>query len=129
MQRCQYHIVFAPKHRRQKIYGKIKVDIGKVLRRLCEQKEIEIIEAEETIYVSKYAIKFKRRTVYGLFEIKSSIMIFDKYASLKCKYVNCHFWCGDIMQIQQEERKKLYESTLHKEEKANDQITLKVMVE
>ena len=42
--RCQYHIVFAPKYRRQVIYRKIKADIGYILRRLCEQKEIEIIE-------------------------------------------------------------------------------------
>ena len=43
---CKYHIVFAPKYRRQVIYGKIKVDIGKMLRKLCEYKGIEIIEAE-----------------------------------------------------------------------------------
>ena len=43
---CKYHIVFAPKYRRQVIYGKIKVDIGKMLRKLCEYKRIEIIEAE-----------------------------------------------------------------------------------
>ena len=44
--RCQYHIVFAPKFRRQAIYREIKVDIGKILRQLCQQKGIEIIEAE-----------------------------------------------------------------------------------
>ena len=44
--RCQYHIVFAPKYRRQVIYGKIKVEIGKILRMLCQQKGVEIIEAE-----------------------------------------------------------------------------------
>lgn len=44
--RCQYHIVFAPKYRRMAIYGEIKVDIGKILRQLCQQKGIEIIEAE-----------------------------------------------------------------------------------
>ena len=44
--RCQYHIVFAPKYRRMSIYGEIKVDIGKILRQLCQQKGIEIIEAE-----------------------------------------------------------------------------------
>ncbi len=43
---CKYHIVFAPKFRRQVIYGKLKTDIGKILRELCERKEIEIIEAE-----------------------------------------------------------------------------------
>ena len=44
--RCQYHIVFAPKYRRQVIYREIKVDIGKILRKLCDQKGVEIIEAE-----------------------------------------------------------------------------------
>lgn len=44
--RCQYHVVFAPKYRRLAIYGEIKVDIGKILRQPCQQKGIEIIEAE-----------------------------------------------------------------------------------
>ena len=44
--RCQYHIVFAPKYRRKEIYGKLKKDIGEILRKLCEQKGVEIIEAE-----------------------------------------------------------------------------------
>lgn len=43
---CKYHLIFAPKYRRQIIYGKIKQDIGKILRDLCERKGIEIIEAE-----------------------------------------------------------------------------------
>ena len=43
---CKYHIVFAPKYRRQAIYGKIKADIGIMLRKLCEYKEVEILEAE-----------------------------------------------------------------------------------
>ena len=44
--RCQYHVVFAPKYRRMVIYGQIKKDIGQILRQLCEQKGIELIEAE-----------------------------------------------------------------------------------
>lgn len=44
--RCQYHIVFAPKYRRMAIYGQIKQDIGQILRKLCEQKGVEIIEAQ-----------------------------------------------------------------------------------
>ena len=44
--RCQYHIVFAPKYRRKEIYGKLKADIGQILRKLCEQKGVEIIAAE-----------------------------------------------------------------------------------
>lgn len=42
---CKYHIVFAPKYRRQIVYGKIKADAGKILRQLCERKGVEIIEA------------------------------------------------------------------------------------
>ena len=43
---CKYHIVFAPKYRRQDIYGKIRVDIGKMISMLCDRKGIEIIAAE-----------------------------------------------------------------------------------
>ena len=46
---CKYHIVFAPKYRRMVIYGKIKADIGKILRSLCEQKKVNIIEAEACV--------------------------------------------------------------------------------
>lgn len=44
--RCKYHIVFAPKYRRMAIYKQVKADIGKILRQLCDQKGIRIIEAE-----------------------------------------------------------------------------------
>jgi putative transposase len=44
--RCQYHVVFSPKYRRMAIYGEIKKDIGMILRKLCEQKGVEIIESE-----------------------------------------------------------------------------------
>ena len=53
---CKYHIVFAPKYRRQIIYGKIKSYIGVILRKLCEQKGVGIIEAnacKDHIWVSQ----------------------------------------------------------------------------
>ena len=53
--RCQYHIVFAPKYRRQSIYKEIKTDIGKILRKLCEQKGVNIIEAEAVSRPYTYA--------------------------------------------------------------------------
>ena len=43
---CKYHIVFAPKYRRKEIYGQLKRDIGEILRKLCKQKGVEIMEAE-----------------------------------------------------------------------------------
>lgn len=35
--RCQYHVVFAPKYRRMEVYGKIKENVGIILRKLCQQ--------------------------------------------------------------------------------------------
>ena len=42
---CKYHIVLVPKYRRKVIYGKLRKDIGKILRTLCDYKHVEIIEA------------------------------------------------------------------------------------
>ena len=94
--RCQYHVVFAPKYRRMVIYGQIKKDIGQILRKLCEQKDIEIIEAEACpdhihmliSFSPKYSISY----VMGYLKGKSSLVIFDRHANLKYKYGNRHFW-------------------------------------
>ena len=94
---CKYHIVFAPKYRRQIIYGKIKADIGQMIRKLCEYKGIEIIEAEackDHIHMLvSIPPKFSVAQIMGYLKGKSSLMIFEKYANLKYKYGNRHFWC------------------------------------
>ena len=95
--RCQYHIVFAPKYRRQEIYGQIKADVGKILRRLCEMKGIESIEAElcpdHVHMLISIPPKYSVAQVVGYLKGKSALMIFDRYANLKYKYGNRHFWC------------------------------------
>ena len=95
--RCQYHIVFAPKYRRQVIYGKIRADIGKILRKLCEAKGIEIIEAEccpDHIHMLvSIPPKYSVSQIVGYLKGKSALMIFDRHANLKYKYGNRHFWC------------------------------------
>ena len=94
---CKYHIVFAPKYRRQIIYGKVKVDIGNMLRKLCEYKGIEIIEAElcpdHVHMLVSIPPKYSVAQVVGYLKGKSSLMIFEKYANMKYKYGNRHFWC------------------------------------
>ena len=84
--RCQYHIVFAPKYRRKEIYGKIKKDIGEILRKLCEQKKVEIIEAEackDHIHMLVCIPPYISVSQFmGYLKGKSSLMIFD---SLRCK--------------------------------------------
>ena len=94
---CKYHVVFAPKYRRQVIYGKIKRDIGVMLRKLCQYKGIEIIEAEacpDHIHMLlSIPPKYSVAQVMGYLKGKSSLMIFKKYANLKYKYGQRSFWC------------------------------------
>ena len=82
---CKYHIVFAPKYRRQVIYGKLRVEIGKILRDLCTRKEVEIIEAEccpDHIHML-VSIPPKTSVSYfmGYLKGKSSLIIFDRFAN------------------------------------------------
>ena len=94
---CKYHIVFAPKYRRQVIYGQIKADIGRILRLLCDRKGIEIIEAnacpDHIHMLVMIPPKISVAYAVGYLKGKSSLMIFDRHASLKYKYGNRHFWC------------------------------------
>jgi putative transposase len=89
--------VFAPKYRRQVIYGKLKKDIGKILRELCDRKGIEIIEAElcpdHVHMLVRIPPKLSVSQVMGYLKGKSSLIIFDRHANLKYKYGSRHFWC------------------------------------
>ena len=134
--RCQYHIVFSPKYRRQGIYGKIKADIGNILRKLCEQKGVEIIEAElcsDHIHML-VAIppKLSVAAFVGYLKGKSSLMIFDKYANLKYKYGNRHIWCrGYYVDTVGRNKKAIAEYIRNQlqEDIANDQISMKEYID
>ncbi len=94
---CKYHIVFAPKYRRQVIYKQIKADVGQILGILCRRKGIEIIEAQccpDHIHMLvRIPPKYTVSEIMGYLKGKSSLMIFEKHANLKYKYGNRHFWC------------------------------------
>ena len=95
--RCQYHVVFAPKYRRKVIYGKLRKDIGEILRKLCEQKNVEIIEAEACVDHIHMLVSIPPyisiAQFMGYIKGKSSLMIFDRHANLKYKYGTRNFWC------------------------------------
>ena len=95
--RCQYHIVFAPKYRRKEIYGQLRRDIGEILRRLCEQKGVEIIEAEacpDHIHMLVSIPPYLSIAQFmGYLKGKSRLVIFDRHANLKYKYGSRNFWC------------------------------------
>lgn len=134
--RCQYHVVFAPKYRRMVIYGQIKKDIGQILRKLCEQKDIEIIEAEACpdhihmliSFSPKYSISY----VMGYLKGKSSLMIFDRHANLKYKYGNRHFWArGYFVDTVGKNKKKIQEYIKNQlqQDQIADQLSLKEFVD
>ena len=134
--RCQYHIVFAPKYRRMEIYGQIKVDIGKILRQLCQQKGIEIIEAElckDHIHMLvSIPPKYSVSQVMGFLKGKSSLMIFDRHANLKYKYGSRNFWCrGYYVDTVGKDAKKIEEYIRNQiqEDLEYDQMTLKEYID
>ena len=94
--RCQYHIVFAPKYRRQAIYKEIKTDIGKILRKLCEEKGVNIIEAEacpDHIHMLvRIPPKMNVSGFMGYLKRKSALLIFQKLGNMKFSYRNREFW-------------------------------------
>ena len=134
--RCKYHIVFAPKYRRQVIYGKIKGDIGTILRKLCEYKGVEILEAtacpDHIHMLVSIPPKISVSSFVGYLKGKSSLMIFDKHANLKYKYGNRHFWCKgyyvDTVGRNKEAIAKYIREQLQ-EDVVADQLTLKKLID
>lgn len=94
---CKYHIVFAPKYRRQVFYGEKRRAIGEILRKLCEWKGIAIVEAEvcpDHIHMLlEIPPKVSVSGIVGYLKGKSSLMIYEQFANLKYKYRNREFWC------------------------------------
>jgi putative transposase len=133
---CKYHIVFAPKYRRQEVYGKLKVDIGQILRKLSEQKGVEIHEAEacpDHIHMLvSIPPNLSVAQFMGYLKGKSALMIFDRHANLKYKYGNRHFWCRGYYVDTVGRNKKAIEEYIKnqlQEDIASDQISLKEYID
>ena len=134
--RCQYHIVFAPKFRRQVINNEIKVDVGKILRQLYQQKGLEIIEAElckdHVHMLISIPQKYSVSQIMGYLKGKSSLMIFDRHANFKYKYGNRHFWArGYYVDTVGRNKKKVAEYLRNqlREDEIADQMSLKEYVD
>ena len=118
------------------IYGQIKQDIGKILRQLCEQKGVEIIEAEacsDHIHMLvSIPPQYSVSQIMGYLKGKSSLMIFDRHANLKYKYGDRHFWArGYYVDTVGRNKKQIQEYIKHQleEDKISDQMSLKEFVD
>ena len=129
------YYIFSKISKKRNIW-KAKNRLGKILRQLCIQKHVEIIEAEAcpdhihmlvsippNISVSQFM---------GYLKGKSSLMIFDRHANLKYKYGNRHFWCrGYYVDTVGKNEKRIAEYVRNQlqEDIANDQMTLKEYID
>ena len=118
------------------IYGKIKEDIGIILRKLCQQKSVEIIEAQacpDHIHrLISIPPKYSVSQIMGYLKGKSSLMIFDRHANLKYKYGNRHFWArGYFVDTVGRNKKaiKAYIQNQLEEDKMSDQISIKEFID
>ncbi len=134
--RCEYHIVFAPKYRRKEIYGQLRADIGKILRKLCEEKKVEIIEAKacpDHIHMLVSIPPYLSIAQFmGFLKGKSTLMIFDRHANLRYKYGSRHFWCRgyfvDTVGRNETAIRKYIQNQLQ-EDNEMDQMTLKEYID
>lgn len=94
---CKYHIVFAPKYRRKVFFNDKRLEIGKILRKLCEFKQVTIVEAEvcpDHIHMLvEIPPKMSVSGFVGYLKGKSSLIIYQRWGNLKFKYRNREFWC------------------------------------
>lgn len=133
---CKYHIVFAPKYRRQVIYGKLKREIGKIIRELCERKGVEILEAEACVdhihMLVSIPPKLSVSEFMGYLKGKSSLMIFDRFANLKYRYGNRQFWCRSYYVDTVGRNKKVIAEYIRNqlvEDKNYEQLTMKELLD
>lgn len=128
---CRYHLVFVPKYRKKSIYGTLRRDIGKILRELCRQKGIDLIEG----YAMKDHIhmlvsippKYSVSNTVGFLKGKSAIRIFREYLQVKRNFTGRHFWargyCVSTVGLEEKVIRE-YIQNQEKEEKRQEQMRL-----
>ena len=94
---CRYHIVFAPKFRREAFYEGRRLEIGKILSDLCKWKGCNLIEGEacpDHIHILvEIPPKMSVSGFMGFLKGKSSQMIYEKWGDAKFKFRSREFWC------------------------------------
>lgn len=109
---CKYHVVFAPKYRRKAFYDARRIEVGKILRDLCEWKGVTIIEAKVCIdhvhMLLEIPSKMSGSSFMGYLKGKSSQIIYERWANARFKYRNREFWCRGYYVDAVEKTRKRY---------------------
>ena len=129
--KCKYHVVFAPKYRRKVFYAEKRLEVGEILRKLCEWKGVTILEAEVCLdhvhMLVEIPPKMSVSSFMGYLKGKSSLMIYEKWGNARFKYRNREFWCrGYYVDTVGKNTKAIanYIQNQLKEDAAADQLTM-----
>ena len=93
---CRYHVVIVPKYRKKRIFGALKKQIGAILRTLCEQEGIELVEghalADHVHMCLSIPPKYSVANAVGFLKGKSAIRIHREYLGRDRNFTGFHFW-------------------------------------
>ena len=93
---CRYHVVFVPKYRKQAIFGSLRKGIGKILRDLCEQHGVELVEGralpDHVHLCLSIPPKYSVSNTVGFLKGKSAIQIHRRYLGKPRNVTGFHFW-------------------------------------
>ena len=93
---CKYHIVFSPKYRKKAMFGSLRKGVGKILRELCNQSGVELVEghamSDHVHLCLSIPPKYSVANTVGFLKGKSAIRIHREYLGRTRNFTGFHFW-------------------------------------
>ena len=93
---CRYHVVFVSKYRKRAIFGSLRKGIGGILRQLCEQEGVELVEghalADHVHLCLSIPPKYSVANTVGFLKGKSAIRIHREFLGRERNFTGFHFW-------------------------------------
>ena len=125
---CKFHVVILPKYRQKVLYGKLRRRIGAILRELCRQKDVEVVEGkampDHIHMLLSVPPRYSIAMILGYLKGKSAIRIHRELMKTKGTLFGRSFWsrgyCVSTVGLNQEEI-QLYIREQEKHERSTDQ--------
>ncbi len=128
---CRYHVIIVPKYRKKAIFGSLRKQIGKILREICEQGGIEVVEGHGMVDHVHLCLsippKYGVATAVGRMKGKSAIRIHREVLGRAQNFTGFHFWATGycVSTVGFEEPQALeYIREQEEHEKAEEQLAL-----
>ena len=126
---CKYHVVIVPKYRRRVFYGGLRREIGQILRDLCRERGVDLIEGhampDHVHLVLSIPPKFAVAHTVGFLKGKSAIRIHRQLLGRKRNFTGMHFWargyCVSTVGLDEQATRE-YVRGQHEREKREDQL-------